>query len=117
MRKLIFVSLIAAAAMASTATPAVAADKGQAAASPAGTATTGTATPLAEGEVRRLDLQQGKVTLKHGEIRNLDMPPMTMVFRVKDPSMLAGLKVGDKIRFSAEQIDGNMVVTGIEPGK
>lgn len=71
---------------------------------------------LADGEVRRVDREAGKVTLKHGEIRNLEMPPMTMVFRVKDPAMLERLKVGDKIRFAADQVNGAFTVTRIESG-
>ena len=74
-----------------------------------------TETALADGEVRRIDRAQGKVTIKHGEIRNLEMPPMTMVFRAKDPAALDRLKVGDKIRFAADQIDGAYTVTKIEP--
>jgi Cu/Ag efflux protein CusF len=66
-----------------------------------------------EGEVRKIDKAQGKITLKHGEIKNLDMPPMTMVFRVKDPRMLETVSVGDKIRFSAEKLDGQYTVTVI----
>lgn len=75
------------------------------------------AATLADGEVRRVDREQGKVTIKHGEIRNLEMPPMTMVFRAKDPSMLDRLKQGDKIRFTAEQVNGAYTVTRIEPAK
>lgn len=66
-----------------------------------------------DGEVRRIDKAQAKVTLKHGEIKNLDMPPMTMVFRVKDPKWLDGLAVGDKVKFSAVQENGQYVVTGL----
>jgi Cu(I)/Ag(I) efflux system periplasmic protein CusF len=65
------------------------------------------------GEVRKIDKAQAKVTLKHGEIKNLDMPPMTMVFRVKEPKQLEALTVGDKVKFAAEKIDGNYVVTQI----
>lgn len=65
----------------------------------------------AEGEVRRIDKAQSKVTLKHGEIKSLDMPPMTMVFRVKEARLLEGLAVGDKVKFTAEQVDGQYVVT------
>ncbi len=57
----------------------------------------------------------GKVTIKHGEIKNLDMPPMTMVFTMADPSMLTNLKVGDKVRFVVEQQNGKMVITQITP--
>jgi Cu(I)/Ag(I) efflux system periplasmic protein CusF len=67
-----------------------------------------------EGEVTKLDTAQAKVTLKHGEIKNLDMPPMTMVFRVKDAKMLDGLAVGAKVRFSAEKINGQYTVTEIK---
>ena len=67
----------------------------------------------ADGEVRRIDKAQAKITLKHGEIKNLDMPPMTMVFRVKDPKWLDGLAVGDKVKFSAAQENGQYVVTAL----
>jgi Cu(I)/Ag(I) efflux system protein CusF len=67
-----------------------------------------------EGEVRKVDKAQSKITLKHGEIKKLDMPPMTMVFRVKDAKLLDGVAAGDKVTFSAEQIDGNYVVTAIQ---
>jgi Cu/Ag efflux protein CusF len=67
----------------------------------------------ADGEVRKIDKAQGKITLKHGEIKSLEMPPMTMVFRVKDPGMLDGVAVGDKVKFDAAKIDGNYTVTAI----
>jgi Cu(I)/Ag(I) efflux system periplasmic protein CusF len=66
-----------------------------------------------DGEVRKVDKAAGKVTLKHGEIKNLEMPPMTMVFRVKDPAFLDQVAAGDKVRFDAEKIDGQYVVTAI----
>jgi Cu(I)/Ag(I) efflux system periplasmic protein CusF len=66
-----------------------------------------------DGEVRKIDKAQSRITLKHGEIKKLDMPPMTMVFRVKDAKLLDGLAVGDKVRFAAEQQDGNYVVTAV----
>ena len=69
---------------------------------------------LAEGEVRKVDKDAGKITLKHGPIDNLGMPPMTMVFRAKDPSMLDQVKAGDKVKFAAEQVGGQMTVTQIE---
>lgn len=69
--------------------------------------------PTVAAEVTKVDKAQAKVTLKHGEIKNLDMPPMTMVFRAKDPKMLEGLAVGDKIRFSAEKIDGAFTITAV----
>jgi Cu(I)/Ag(I) efflux system periplasmic protein CusF len=75
------------------------------------------AAPMSEGEIRRIDKSVGKVTIKHGPLQNLDMPAMTMVFRVKDPAMLDQLKEGDQIKFSAERIDGAITVTAIQPGK
>jgi Cu/Ag efflux protein CusF len=72
---------------------------------------------MADAEVRKIDTENKKLTLKHGEIANLGMPAMTMVFRVKDPAMLDKLKTGDKVKFKAEQIDGAIVVTAIEPAK
>lgn len=70
---------------------------------------------MADAEVRKVDIDAKKVTLKHGPIKSLDMPGMTMVFQVKDTTLLEKLKAGDKIRFSAEQQQGAYVVTGIEP--
>ena len=72
---------------------------------------------MADGEVRKVDKDAKKITLKHGEIKNLGMPPMTMVFQVKDPAMLDQVKQGDKVRFQAEQVGGATVVTHIEPVK
>lgn len=72
---------------------------------------------MSEGEVRKVDSAVGKLTLQHGPLQNLDMPAMTMVFRVKDPAWLAHLKVGDGVRFTAERVDGNLTVTALEPQK
>lgn len=69
---------------------------------------------LSEGEITRWDPRTLRVTLKHGEIKNLGMPPMTMVFRVADASLLGDLKPGDKVRFRAEQVNGAYHVTHIE---
>ena len=68
----------------------------------------------AEAEVRRLDAANGRVTLRHGPIRNLDMPPMTMVFQVRDPAQLAALRNGDRIRFQAVAEGGKYFLTQIE---
>lgn len=73
-----------------------------------------TALPMADGEVRRIDAANGKITLKHGEIKHLDMPGMTMVFRVKDPVMLEKLVVGDKIKFTVEQKPEGFTVMQLE---
>ena len=67
-----------------------------------------------EAEVRKIDKGQAKITLKHGEIKNLDMPPMTMVFRIKDATWLDSLNPGDKVLFDAQKIDGQYVVTVIK---
>jgi len=72
---------------------------------------------MAQGEVRKIDRENRKVTIRHGEIRSLDMPPMTMVFQASDARLLDGLKVGDKVRFMAEKVDGGYAVTAIEPGR
>lgn len=77
----------------------------------------GTQAEMAEGEVKKVDKGAGKVTLKHGPLHSLDMPAMTMVFRVKDPAMLDRLKAGDNIRFKAEKIGGNYTVTEYQPAK
>ncbi len=80
-------------------------------------ATLAQAEALSDGEVRKIDKDAAKVTIKHGPIRNLDMPGMTMVFRVKDPAMLDQVKAGDKIKFQAENINGAITVTQMEPAK
>jgi Cu/Ag efflux protein CusF len=67
----------------------------------------------ADGEVRKIDKAQGKITLRHGEIKSLEMPPMTMVFRVQDRAMLDRVAVGDKVKFDAAKVDGNYTVTAI----
>lgn len=82
-----------------------------------GPAASATATPNSAGEVRKVDVEQGKVTLKHGPIANLDMPGMTMVFKVADPKMLDKLKPGDKVKFAASSKDGALTVTAIEMAK
>ena len=72
---------------------------------------------VVDGEVQKIDKDAGKITLKHGPIPNLEMPGMTMVFRVKDPAMLDSVKPGDKVRFSAEKSGGSLTVTQIAPAK
>lgn len=74
-------------------------------------------TAMTEGEVRKIDKAQGKITLKHGEIKNLEMPPMTMVFKVKDAALLDRVQQGDKVGFTADKIGGEYTVTGIEARK
>lgn len=67
-----------------------------------------------DGEVKKIDIEAGKVTLKHGEIKNLDMPAMQMAFRVADPAWLTTLQVGDKVKFSADKVNGQFTVTTLE---
>lgn len=69
---------------------------------------------MSSGEVRKIDKDTQKITLKHGEIKSLDMPGMTMVFRVADAAMLDAVKVGDKVKFNVEKRDGAMVITAME---
>jgi len=72
---------------------------------------------LVDGEIRKVDRDAKKITIKHGPMPSLDMPAMTMVFQVKDPAFLDKVKAGDKIRFQAEKLGGAYTVTGIEPAK
>ena len=72
---------------------------------------------MTDGEVRKIDKKNKKITLKHGEIRNLEMPGMTMVFQVKEAAMLDMVKPGDKVLFKAEKANGAIVVTEIQPVK
>lgn len=67
-----------------------------------------------DGEVMKIDKAQTKITLKHGELKGLDMPPMTMVFRVTDPAMLERVKAGDKVRFAVARVGGQFTLTRIE---
>jgi Cu(I)/Ag(I) efflux system periplasmic protein CusF len=74
--------------------------------------------PMVNGQVTKIDESAGKITLKHGPIKKLDMTEgMTMVFRVQDPAMLKQVKVGDKVKFDADRISGQITVTKIEKAK
>lgn len=73
------------------------------------------ALPPVEGEVRKIDTDAKKITLRHGDIPNLEMTGMTMVFRVKDTELLAKVKPGDKVRFTADKVDGALTVLSMEP--
>ncbi|MHB8915222.1 MAG: copper-binding protein [Thiobacillus sp.] len=85
-----------------TATPAAAAAK------PADSAS------LSSGEIKKIDKDASKITLKHGPLVNLNMPAMTMVFKLQSPQLLNAVKVGDKVKFRAESINGALTVTQIE---
>ncbi len=94
-----------------------------AAAQPAGTPSSGGTQEAAamgdrsEGEVRKIDKENNKITLRHGEIKNLGMPRMTMVFQVKDPAMLDTVKPGDKVMFTADKVNGALTVTTLHQAK
>ncbi|MBL8523452.1 MAG: copper-binding protein [Betaproteobacteria bacterium] len=72
---------------------------------------------MTDAEVRKIDKDAGKITLKHGEIKNLEMPAMTMVFQVKDAALLDKVKAGDKVKFAAEKSRSGYAVTTIEVSK
>ena len=72
---------------------------------------------LIEGEVRKVDKDAKKLTIRHGPIANLEMPAMTMVFQVKDPAILDQVKAGDKVRFMVEKSGGAYIVTHLESTK
>ncbi len=74
-------------------------------------------TDATQGEVRKIDVDARKITIKHGEIKNLGMPAMTMVFVAKDPAMLEKVKVGDSVRFTADRVNGAITLTSIESTK
>ncbi|BDU56193.1 MULTISPECIES: copper-binding protein [unclassified Limnohabitans] len=75
----------------------------------------GFAQSLTDGEVKKVDLEAGKVTIKHGEIKHLEMPSMTMVFTAKDKRLLTSIKPGEKIKFMVVSEGGKMIVTDIQP--
>lgn len=72
---------------------------------------------MSSGEVKKIDTTTGMLTIKHGPLKNLGMPGMTMGFGVKDPAILKQLKVGDKINFVADMVNGVPTVTKVEQAK
>ncbi len=87
---------------------------GAGAANPPAVAAATAAAPRSEGEIRKVDKEAGKITIRHGELKNLGMPAMTMVFRAADPAMLERVKPGDKVSFVAQKVDGAFTVTEID---
>jgi len=75
------------------------------------------ATGVVDGEIRKVDKDAKKLTIKHGPMPGLDMPAMTMVFQVKDPALLEHVKPGDKVKFEAQKLGGAFTVTKIEAAK
>jgi Cu(I)/Ag(I) efflux system protein CusF len=91
-------------------------------AKPAATAAAGSnadasSAAMTEGEIRKVDKEAGKITIRHAELKNLDMPAMTMVFQAKDKAMLDQVKTGDKVNFVADKVDGKFTVVQIESRK
>ena len=84
---------------------------------PTKTAATGKKPEMVDAEVRKIDMDAKKITLKHAEIISLDMPGMTMVFQVLDAKILENVKPGDKVKFSVEQTKSGYLVTSIEGAK
>jgi Cu/Ag efflux protein CusF len=72
---------------------------------------------MVDGQVTKIDTSANKMTLRHGPIKNLDMDSMTMVFRVKDAAMLKQVKVGDKVQFEADRVNGQLTVIKIQKVK
>jgi Cu(I)/Ag(I) efflux system periplasmic protein CusF len=73
---------------------------------------------MVNGQVTKIDESAGKITLKHGPIKKLEMEDgMTMVFRVQDPAMLKQVKVGDRVKFDADRVNGQITITKIEKSK
>ena len=75
------------------------------------------ATDMTDGEIRKVDKDSKKITIKHAEIKSLDMPAMTMVFQVKDPALLDKVQSGDKVKFKVIKSDSGYVVTELQSGK
>lgn len=69
---------------------------------------------LVDGEVKKIDKDAGKMTLRHAELKHLNMPAMSMVFRVKDPAMLDQVKTGDKVRFAADRVNGAVTIVELK---
>ena len=76
-----------------------------------------TSDALTEGEIRKVDKDTKKITIKHGPLKNLGMPAMTMVFQVKDPAMLDQVNAGDKVNFVADRVNGAFTVMQLETTK
>ncbi|WP_366145346.1 copper-binding protein [Candidatus Accumulibacter sp. ACC007] len=84
---------------------------------PAGSAAASVKAAASEGTVKKIDKAAGKITIKHGPLANLGMPPMTMAFRVSDPTLLDKVKAGEKVSFTADNVGDALTVTALEPAK
>lgn len=111
--KLVNITLAATLALGGTAWAQQKADEHSGHHAPAAAAASAT-DEMTDGEVRKVDAEAGKITLKHGDIKNLDMPGMTMVFAVKDKAMLGNLKAGDKVKFKVVSDSGKLTITELQ---
>ena len=84
---------------------------------PAAATSTAPNQDMTDGEIRKIDKDSKKITIKHGEIKNLDMPAMTMVFQVKDTAVLDTIQAGDKVKFRVEKLLGAYVITDLQLSK
>lgn len=109
--------LVLAGSLLASATPFVNADEAHHVAASAQASSASVAAGMSEGEVKKVDKENGKITIRHGELKNLDMPPMTMIFRVKDKALLEQVKQGDRINFVAEKVDGKLTVMQLAPAQ
>ncbi|MEJ7807408.1 MAG: copper-binding protein [Telluria sp.] len=86
-------------------------------AAPATIETNAAGQPESDGEIKKIDKEAGKITVKHGPLANLNMPPMTMIFKVKDPAMLEQAKAGDKVKFTVEKLHGAYTITALQAAR
>ena len=108
-------NLFIALALCAAALPALAQDHAAHGAAPASAPAAAETAAWTQGEVRRIDAANARLTLRHGDIPNLNMPPMTMAFSLRDAALLQGLKVGDKVRFTAVDAGGGqLAITALE---
>ena len=119
MRKLTFTTTALAVGFSLAGMPVAIAEPGHEGDHPAAAAATTAekARPMVAAEVTKIDEAAGKITLKHGDIPNLDMTGMTMVFKANDPAMLKTVKAGDKVKFTADKVNGQISVMSIEKAK
>ena len=117
MQKLTISAVAVAIGFAISGIPAAIAHEGEDHSAAAPAATAGKALPMVAAEVTKIDESAGKITLKHSDIPNLDMTGMTMVFKANDAAMLKAVKAGDKVKFTADKINGQISVMSIEKTK
>ena len=117
MRKLSMTTAALAIGLAISGMPGAFAHEGEDHSAAAPAATAEKARPMVAAEVTKIDESAGKITLKHGDIPNLQMTGMTMVFKANDPAMLKTVKAGDKVKFTADKVNGQLSVMSIQKSK